>query len=104
MAKAERPPTAHDLLHQQHLPGTLDLSVQAALVMRRKSGVLARQDPPCIGHKLPKQRRILKVDRFDREIDLRLRPGSAFFKAAGTAATTAALPVGIRLAGHTGLT
>lgn len=74
-------------LHQQHLTRTLNRLIQAALVMRGKTGVFTRQNASLIGHELAKQIRILEVEGVHREINLRLRARCAFFsRATATAA------------------
>src|SRR5213594_722405 len=53
------------LLHQQHLTGALDRAIQAALIMRRQAGVLARQNAALVGRELPQQSRVLEIERLD---------------------------------------
>lgn len=63
-------PRSTDLLHQQHLPRTLNRAVQPPLVVRRQSRVLAWQNPTLVGDKLFQEVGILEIKRFHGEIDL----------------------------------
>lgn len=67
------------LLHQQHLPGTFDGSVELALVMRREAGVLARKNAASVGDELTEQSGVLEIKSIHGEIDFRLRTWSADF-------------------------
>ena len=86
------------LLHQQHLARALDGKGQTALVMRGHPGVFARQDAALVGHVLPEQIGVLVIERVGGKVNLRLRTRRAFFRL--TAARTAAVLVGMGLAGH----
>ncbi len=62
------------LLHQQHLPGTLDRGRHLPLIMSREIGVFTRQDAAVVGYKLPQQIDVTVIESVKREIDLRLWP------------------------------
>jgi hypothetical protein len=51
------------LLHQQHLPGALDHTAQAALIMRGQTGVFARQDAALVGDERAQQIGVLEPPR-----------------------------------------
>ena len=80
---------AAELLHEQHLARSLDRLVEPSLVMRREPGVLAWQDSPLIGDKLPEQVRIFEVQRVNGEINLGLGTRRADFGDGRTAASAA---------------
>src|SRR5687768_7670369 len=75
-----------ELLHQQHLPRTFHRAVQLPLVVRREAGVFPREDAPLVSDKLAEEGGILKIERIDSEIDLRLGPRRARFHRAPAAA------------------
>lgn len=88
------------LLHQQHLAGALDGPAQAALVMRRKSGILAGQQTPLIRDKSPQQVGILEIQGVNGELDLGLRPWGAWLGRRAAAAIAVSLFLGISFARH----
>jgi hypothetical protein len=76
------------LLHQQHLPGALDRTVKAALIMGRQAGVLTGKNAAMVGHELFQQIDVFEIQRVDREVDFGLRTRSAFLHRGRTRSTT----------------
>jgi hypothetical protein len=77
-----------NLLHQQHLPGTLDGTIQPPLVMGWKPGIFAGKNATLVSHELPEQIDIFVIQGIRREINFRFWPRSPHFRKR-PAATTA---------------
>ena len=78
---------ARELLHEQHLACALDGTIQPALIVRGKAGVLSRQDPSLICHKLLQQVDVFEIERVDGKIDFGLGArGAGFTVGAGAVA------------------
>jgi hypothetical protein len=89
-----------ELFHHQHLPGAFDGTVKPALIMRGQTGVLARQDSALVGHELPQQVDVFKIERICREIDFGFGPRRAHFHERSAAPTTAVRLVRASFARH----
>jgi len=77
-----------NLLHQQHLAGSLDGAIELALIMGRQTGVFAGQDSALVGDELPEQIHIFVVQGIDGEIDLGFGARRALFHRGRFAATS----------------
>lgn len=68
--------------------------------MGGQSGILSRQEPPLVGHELPQQIDVLKIEGVDREVDFRFWSRRAGL-GGGIAISTAAIrAIRVCLAGH----
>ena len=78
---------ARELFHEQHLTCSLDVAVQPALIMRRKTGIFAWEDAALVSDKLFEQVDVLEIEGIDSEIDFRLGARGANFTVGGAAMT-----------------
>src|SRR2546425_9083440 len=93
-------PAGRTSLHEQQLAGALDRSIGPTLIMSGQAGVLPRQDPAVIGHKLTEQVRVFEIQGVDGEIDLGLRTRSAFLHATRSATASPVPFLSVSLARH----